>query len=158
MAGRTSWAAVLMFLWSLAAWGTSGPTEPPAESWLSLNKPRREKPPVWFSHRRHAKPAIACETCHHEYEGKRNLWREGQPVAKCQSCHLLTPQKGILDAENAFHRQCKGCHLDRRKQRLPAGPIQCEGCHNPARAKSAALGGPADPGPDSRERKGEPWG
>ncbi|MGQ9688347.1 MAG: cytochrome c3 family protein [Desulfobaccales bacterium] len=134
MGRRGGWLLAVMLLWGLAAWGAGAPTEPPEESWLSLSKPNREKPPVRFSHRRHPKAVMACETCHHRYEGKRNRWREGQPVEKCQTCHRLQPEKGLLDAQNAFHQQCKGCHLARRKLRQPAGPITCEGCHQPRKA------------------------
>ncbi len=129
MARRSGWFLAVALLWALGAWGAAGPTEPPDDGWLAIQKPRREKPPVRFSHRRHPKGVIACEGCHHDYQGKRNRWREGQPVQKCQACHGLKPQKGLLDAENAFHRQCKGCHLAKRKVRQPAGPIKCEGCH-----------------------------
>jgi hypothetical protein len=120
-----------MLLWGWGAWGTVGPITPLDESWLKLEKPQPEKPPVRFSHLRHPKPGIACETCHHDYQEGRNLWREGQPVEKCQACHGLIPKAGVLDAQEAFHRQCKGCHLAKRKKRQPAGPIKCEGCHRP---------------------------
>jgi hypothetical protein len=129
MRHRSAWLAALALLWGVGAWGAAGPTEPPAESWLSINQARREKPPVLFSHQRHPKSRMACEQCHHDYKGKRNLWREGQPVEKCQACHRQLPQRGVRAAEDAFHRQCKGCHLSRRKLRQPAGPIKCEGCH-----------------------------
>jgi hypothetical protein len=131
MVRRRGWWVAVALLYALGAWGAAGPTDPPDQSWLNIDKPRREKPPVRFSHRRHPKSVMACEQCHHDYQGKRNLWREGQPVEKCQACHQLRPERGLLDAENAFHRQCKGCHLARRKKRQPAGPIKCEGCHQP---------------------------
>jgi len=116
--------------WGLGAWAASGPTTPPDESWLKIHKPGRpEKPPVHFSHRRHSQAGIACDRCHHDYQGGRNRWREGLPVDKCQGCHKLFPQAGRLDVKNAFHRQCKGCHLARRKARRAAGPVTCEGCH-----------------------------
>ena len=129
MGRRRGWLLAVTLLWGLAAWGAGALTEPPEESWLVISKPQREKPPVRFSHLRHPKAVVACETCHHDYEGKRNRWREGQPVEKCQSCHGLQAEKGLPDAQNAFHKQCKGCHLARRKVRQPAGPIKCEGCH-----------------------------
>jgi hypothetical protein len=124
------WFLGFLLLWGLGAWAAVNPTTPPGESWLKIQKPNREKPPVKFSHRRHPKPGIACEKCHHDYQEGRNLWREGQPVEKCQACHDLTPKADVLDAKEAFHRQCKGCHLSRRKVRQPAGPIKCEGCHH----------------------------
>jgi hypothetical protein len=139
------WLVALTFFWGLGAWGTVGPTTPPDESWLNIQKPEYEKPPVKFSHQRHPKPRIACEKCHHDYEGGRNLWREGQPVEKCQTCHGLTPKADLLDAKNAFHRQCKGCHLAKRKVRQPAGPIKCEGCHR-RRERGGGGRGRAQPG------------
>ncbi len=109
---------------------TLGPTEPPAGMWLEIILNRaREKPLVWFSHRRHEGKRLACEQCHHDYLGGRNLWHQGQPVRRCQACHGLRPQAQRLDVKNAFHRQCKGCHLKLRQQRRPAGPIQCQECH-----------------------------
>jgi Class III cytochrome C family len=129
MARIGGWLFALVWLSGLLAWGAGGPTEAPGDSWLAIQKPHREKPPVLFSHRRHPKSRIACEQCHHDYKGRRNLWREGLPVEKCQACHKLVAKRDLIDIQNAFHRQCKGCHLTRRKVRQPAGPIKCEGCH-----------------------------
>jgi hypothetical protein len=72
---------------------------------------------------------VACVRCHHEYQGRRNVWKQGQPVKKCQSCHSLGYQARRPDIKNALHRQCKGCHLKRRQQGQWAGPIECQGCH-----------------------------
>lgn len=132
MRGMGGWVvAVLVLAWGLGAWAAGKPTEAPDESWLSIQKPRHEKPPVRFSHERHPKSRMACEQCHHDYKGgRRNLWREGQPVEKCQACHKLTAKRGLIDIQEAFHRQCKGCHLAKRKVRQSAGPIKCEGCHS----------------------------
>ena len=130
MGWQGGWAFALVLVWGLLAWGSTGPTEPPGESWLNIHQPeRREKPPVPFSHRRHPKSRVACEKCHHDIQNDRNLWKEGMPVEKCQACHDLVPKASRLDLKNAFHRQCKGCHLARRKVRQTAGPIKCEGCH-----------------------------
>jgi hypothetical protein len=126
---RAGVGLLAVMLWCLGAWATVGPRTPPDESWLRIQKLQHEKPPVRFSHLRHPKPGIACEVCHHDYHGGRNLWREGQPVEKCQDCHGLNPKAGVLDAKDAFHKQCKGCHLSKRKVRQPAGPIKCDGCH-----------------------------
>ena len=122
----------LVLLWGLLAWGAKGPTEAPETSWLSISKPCREKPPVLFSHQLHPKSRIACEQCHHDFKGRRNLWHEGLPVEKCQDCHKLVATREVSDIQTAFHRQCKGCHLARRKLRQAAGPIKCEGCHRRA--------------------------
>jgi hypothetical protein len=46
----------LVLLRGLMAWGAKGPTEAPQESWLSILKPCREKPPVLFSYLRHPMP------------------------------------------------------------------------------------------------------
>lgn len=128
--GRLSHGVIaLTLLWALCAWGATGPTKPPDESWLSLQKPHRGKPPVLFSHRRHPQSRIACEQCHHDVKNGRNVWREGLPVEKCQACHHILAHRNVIDAQNAFHRQCKGCHLAQRKRRQWAGPIKCEGCH-----------------------------
>lgn len=130
MGRKGGWVFALTLLWGLGAWGTTGPTEPPDESWLMIKQPwRQEKPLVKFSHRRHDKQGIACEQCHHDYQRGRNLWRQGQPVKKCQACHGLIARTGRPDVKNAFHRQCKGCHLALRKTRRPGGPVNCEGCH-----------------------------
>lgn len=109
-----------------------GPTEPPQAGFLAINlgKPR-QKPPVWFSHQRHEVGRIACVQCHHDYQGKRNVWRQGLPVQKCQACHGVAPQSRRPDLKNAVHRQCKTCHLKRRQQQRAAGPITCRDCHRP---------------------------
>jgi len=93
MGRKGGWVLALGLLWGLGAWGATGPTEPPDESWLIIPTPGpREKLPVKFSHRRHSKPRLACERCHHDHQRGRNLWREGQPVKKCQACHGLIPK------------------------------------------------------------------
>jgi len=105
-------------------------TEPPASSILKIPAGEsRRKPPVTFSHRLHKARGLACTQCHHEYQGRRNVWREGQPVQKCRACHSLRPEARRPDLKNAYHRQCKGCHLRLRQQGRRAGPIECRGCH-----------------------------
>lgn len=105
-------------------------TEPPATSLLKISVPgASRKPPVAFSHKLHEARRVACTQCHHEYEGRRNVWHQGQPVQRCQACHSLGTAARRLDLKNAFHRQCKGCHLRLKQQGRPAGPIECRGCH-----------------------------
>lgn len=107
-------------------------TQAPADSLLKIPVAgSRRKPPVKFSHRVHEARRVACVQCHHDYQGKRNLWQEGQPVAKCQICHGLRPEARRLDVKDAYHRQCKGCHLRLRQQGRQAGPIECQACHRP---------------------------
>ncbi len=107
-------------------------TQAPADSLLKIPVAgSRRKPPVKFSHRVHEARRVACTQCHHDYQGRRNVWHEGQPVAKCQTCHGLRPEARRLDVKNAYHRQCKGCHLRLRQQGRQAGPIECQACHRP---------------------------
>ncbi len=125
-----AWIAGLILALVGALGARTLPTEPPDTGWLKIPVTgTREKPPVWFSHRLHAQRRVACEQCHHEYQGERNVWRQGQPVQLCQACHGPTRPGQRLDLKNAFHRQCKGCHVKLRQQRRPAGPINCQGCH-----------------------------
>jgi hypothetical protein len=115
-------------------------TEPPYISVLQLPFPgARQKPPVRFSHRVHEARQVACTQCHHEYQGRRNVWREGQPVKQCRDCHGSRPQAHRLDLKNAYHRQCKGCHLRLSQQRRQAGPIECQGCHRPPERRGLDL-------------------
>ncbi len=108
----------------------SGRITPSDTGWLAITlKKQREKPPVWFSHRLHEEQRITCTQCHHQYQGRRNVWRQGQPVQKCESCHGLYWQDNRLDIKNAYHRQCKGCHVKLRQQKRRAGPIHCQECH-----------------------------
>jgi hypothetical protein len=131
---RWAYAAGLMagVMGLLGAQG-GGYTEAPAVSLLKIPVAgSRQKPPVKFSHRVHEARRVACDHCHHDYQGKRNVWREGQPVAQCTTCHGPRPVARRLDAKNAYHRQCKGCHLRLRQQGRQAGPIECQGCHRPS--------------------------
>jgi hypothetical protein len=116
-------------------------TEPPAMSLLKIPVPGpRRKAPVQFSHRVHEARGMACTQCHHEYQGRRNVWHQGQPVQKCQACHSLRPEAGRLDLKNAFHRQCKGCHLQVEQQGQRSGPITCQGCHGAPASGRLKLG------------------
>ncbi len=106
------------------------PVEPPGDGFLAFPREKpREQPPVWFSHRSHESRQVACRQCHHDYQGKVNLWNRGQPVKKCSACHREQAQDGRLDLENAVHRQCKGCHLKLRQQAQKPGPTDCQECH-----------------------------
>jgi len=120
----------------------SGPvTEPPATSVLRIPVlGARSKPPVKFSHRVHEARRVACTQCHHEYQGRRNVWQEGQPVKKCGECHRLRPEARRPDLKNAYHRQCKGCHLRLTQQGRRAGPLECQGCHRPSERGGLGIG------------------
>ena len=133
MANGRPWALLtglgLLVLGVLGA--VSGPaTEPPALSILQMPvRGVREKPLVSFSHQRHEERRIACDKCHHVYQGRRNVWRQGQPVKRCPECHGFYPKGEQPDIKNALHLQCKGCHLKLRQQGRRAGPIKCRDCH-----------------------------
>jgi hypothetical protein len=132
--GRLAGAAGLI-LGMLAVLGAHNGllTEPPNTSLLRIPLTgSRRKPPVRFSHRVHADGQVACTRCHHDYRGRRNVWREGLPVEKCQACHGARPEARRPELKNAFHRQCKGCHLQVRQSGRPAGPIECRDCHRPS--------------------------
>jgi hypothetical protein len=131
--GRWGWLAGLILGVTAVLGAQDGRlTKPPETSLLSIPAPgSRRKPPVMFSHRVHETRRVACTQCHHDYQGRRNLWREGLPVDKCQACHGPRPAPRRLDLKNAFHRQCKGCHLRLGQQGRPGGPIECQGCHRP---------------------------
>jgi hypothetical protein len=107
-----------------------GLIQPPAVSLLKIRVPGGGRMgSVQFSHKVHEAHGVACTQCHHEFQGRRNVWRQGQPVQKCQACHSLRPQARTLDLKNAFHRQCKSCHLQLKQRGRPAGPVTCRGCH-----------------------------
>ena len=125
-------AGLVLVVGTLGAHGGSPLTQAPADGFLKIPVAgSRRKPPVKFSHRVHEARRVACTQCHHDYQGRRNVWSEGQPVAKCQTCHGLRPAARRLDVKNAYHRQCKGCHLRLRQQDRQAGPIECQACHRP---------------------------
>ncbi|MBW1917806.1 MAG: cytochrome c3 family protein [Deltaproteobacteria bacterium] len=126
------WPVALFLIGNLGViWAQASlPTEPQPQSLIqSPGLQPWQKPPVAFSHQQHEEQRIACATCHHEYDGGRNHWSQGDPVKKCQECHPNRPQTDRPDLKNAFHRQCKGCHLKLSQQGQRAGPIRCLDCH-----------------------------
>ena len=132
-----------LILGVMGVWGAQAGslTEPPAISLLRIPVTGlRHKPPVQFSHRGHEARRVACTQCHHEYQGRRNVWHEGQPVQKCRACHGLRPEARPPDLKNAYHRRCKGCHLRFKQQGRPAGPIECQGCHRSTERGGLGLG------------------
>jgi len=126
-------AGLLLGMLALVGARTGLPTVPPAEGLLQIQIPDgNRKPPVPFSHKVHEAQKVACTQCHHDYQGRRNVWRQGQPVQPCRACHGLRSTARTLDLKDAFHRQCKGCHLQLRQRGRLAGPITCQGCHGSA--------------------------
>ena len=91
-----------------------------------------KKGPVKLTHEKHAKDyKIACTECHHEYEGDKNVWKEGQPVKKCSACHDPKKKQGkTIKLQNAYHKNCKNCHKALAKEGKKTGPFKkCTKCH-----------------------------
>jgi len=88
-----------------------------------------KKGPVKLSHKLHAADyKVACTECHHEYEGGKNVWKEGQPVKKCSECHNpLKKDKKVMKLQNAYHRNCKNCHKALEGKKAPFK--KCNDCH-----------------------------
>jgi hypothetical protein len=88
-----------------------------------------KKGPVKFSHKKHSTDyGATCTDCHHQYEGGKNVWKEGQPVKKCSSCH--DPQKSegnVQKLMTAYHNNCKGCHKEHPDKNAPYK--KCNDCH-----------------------------
>jgi hypothetical protein len=98
------------------------------------------KPAVQFPHKQHFETLkIDCTTCHHAWQGGKNVWKKGDPVKKCDSCHTnatveneksLPPDQLKLNLKNAFHEKCVTCHKDEKKKNPSSkAPIMCNGCH-----------------------------
>jgi hypothetical protein len=90
-----------------------------------------QRPPVKFTHEKHADRYPNCTECHHTYEyqgGKKvNDWNgEGQP---CSECHKVTTDGKKLGLMNSFHEACTGCHRGLDKEGKKAGPVTCGECH-----------------------------
>ena len=81
---------------------TAWPRYPPQTVSWDAGAGARGKPPVAFSHRRHEERRLACAQCHHVYQGRRNVWRQGQPVKRLSRMPRLLPQGGDrADLKNA---------------------------------------------------------
>jgi hypothetical protein len=90
-----------------------------------------QRPPVKFTHEKHADLYTNCTECHHTYEyqgGKRvNNWNgEGQP---CSECHKVSAEGKTVALMNAFHENCTGCHRQLDKEGKKSGPVTCGECH-----------------------------
>jgi len=96
-----------------------------------------------FNHKKHnVDYKVACTNCHHKYEGKKNVWKEGDPVKKCDGCHNivdLTKKTDPMSLYAAFHNNCVGCHKEHMKEWKATGkaagkpkpdiPVGCTKCH-----------------------------
>jgi len=87
------------------------------------------KGPVKLSHKKHSTDyGAVCTDCHHEYDGGKNVWKEGQPVKKCSACH--DPQKtegNVQKLQTAYHSNCKDCHKEHQDKNAPYK--KCNDCH-----------------------------
>ncbi len=126
-----SWIALfLLGLGGVSLASIAGLVEPKPLTIIqnAVFRPHRQ-PPVYFRHGRHEAAKVACTACHHDYQGGRNLWRQGQPVRPCSDCHKMVAEAGKPDLKTAYHRQCKDCHRRRHQERQAGGPIKCRDCH-----------------------------
>ena len=95
----------------------------------AINKLQR--PPVKFTHAKHAELYPDCIQCHHTYEYKGgqkvNDWSgEGQP---CSECHKVVEDGKKIPLMKAFHENCRGCHRQLVKEGKKTGPVACGECH-----------------------------
>lgn len=91
-----------------------------------------QRPPVTFSHEKHAAMYKDCVQCHHDYEYKAskkgNVW--GGDGQTCSQCHKLEPVDGKSGLRTAFHENCTGCHRALTKEgKDKTGPVTCGECH-----------------------------
>ncbi|MEA2109517.1 MAG: cytochrome c3 family protein [Pseudomonadota bacterium] len=91
----------------------------PAET-LIFKAEKMKKPPVPFSHTKHAK--VECSKCHHTWKG------EGTPKG-CGECHKDKKEGKKLGLKNAAHKTCRGCHRKLKKAGEKYGPTRCSKCH-----------------------------
>ncbi|MFH0926509.1 MAG: cytochrome c3 family protein [bacterium] len=100
-------------------------TKAPEEVEINSKYEKDSKPPLKFSHKKHA--SAKCDECHHDYEDGKNLWKEGDAVKKCSACHT-TENKKVL--KEAFHDNCwKGCHKTNKDAIAKNAPTKCNDCH-----------------------------
>jgi len=90
-----------------------------------------KKRPVKLSHKKHTSDyKLACTECHHDYEKKKNVWKEGDPVKKCAECHNpLKKEKKVMKLQTAYHKSCKTCHKAVNKEGKKAPFKKCNDCH-----------------------------
>lgn len=91
----------------------SGEGHGPAELTLTMMK----KSPVPFPHQRHqAALDNNCMACHDLFPKELG------------SIERLKGEK-VLRSKQVMNKHCIKCHKERKKEKLPAGPISCKGCH-----------------------------
>ena len=92
-----------------------------------------KKKAVKLSHKKHGEEyKVACTECHHDYQGDKNVWKEGMPVKKCKECHDPNKKQGkTKKLQNAYHSNCKDCHkkLVKDGESKDAPFKKCKNCH-----------------------------
>ncbi len=104
---------------------------------------KHKKALVTLSHKKHNEEyKIACDDCHHVYEGGKNVWKEGDKVQKCSECHKEAKAPRAKKGEpkmkkadkiknyfySAIHENCVACHKAEKKKGKTA-PAACKDCH-----------------------------
>jgi hypothetical protein len=134
--------AVIAFLSGAVLLGLSGAADVPDEFVIQDSLwAKHTKSGVKFSHKKHAEEyGVACNECHHVFEGGKNVFKEGDPVQKCHDCHneptikgekKLSKDKQKLNLKIAFHNNCQSCHKKLKKEdkakygKIPTTCIQC---------------------------------
>jgi len=113
--------ALVAFL-AVSAVVFANPTAPTEDLKVSEMMKSNKKPPVMFSHTKHAAGVPDCKTCHHTWDGKAAL-------EKCSKCHTGRKSGKKDNIKNTMHKKCKGCHKDFKKANKAAGPTSCKDCH-----------------------------
>jgi hypothetical protein len=105
----------------------------PDEVTIENQYEKDRKPPVKLTHKKHATDyGVSCEDCHHDYQGGKNVWKEGDEVKKCSACHDPENKQGNVDKlNNAYHQNCKDCHKELVKsgKSKDAPYRKCTKCH-----------------------------
>ncbi len=131
-------AVIFMFCAAFIVYAVEAPDEITIKDSLW---PTPTKPPVKFSHKKHAQEyKIACGQCHHIVkDGKKVPLPEGAAVEKCDKCHTeativgekkLSPDLQKKNLKLAFHDNCIPCHK-KAKEGKPTvkAPTTCNQCH-----------------------------
>jgi cytochrome c553 len=147
--------ALVAFI-AVSAVAFANPAAPAGDLKVSEMMKSNKKPPVMFSHAKHAAGVPDCKTCHHTWDGK-------SAPEKCSKCHtgrksgkkdnikkeipelpdkrknryineykLSNYDSSVLTIEKSisdYFDQVLDCHKDLKKAGKKAGPTSCKACH-----------------------------
>jgi len=113
--------ALVAFI-AVSAVAFANPAAPAGDLKVSEMMKSNKKPPVMFSHAKHAAGVPDCKTCHHTWDGK-------SAPEKCSKCHTGRKSGKKDNIKNTMHKKCKGCHKAMKKAGKKAGPTSCKDCH-----------------------------